>query len=121
MFVGNYVLDGDGYVLISKADVKSSNISKNVIKFLWTFRSTDGRRIRFTFNKFGLFWSSNHQCTLEIGDGANPGRQSRLAHFRGLAVPNDVISVSSSAWVELYDAALSGDSSTIPFLYQNLV
>ena len=58
--------------------------------------------------EFDFYWGSNHYSALEIGDGLDPGNRSRLTHFRGLFLPDDVTSVSNSAWIIIYDAGLVG-------------
>ena len=60
------------------------------------------------FHDFGFYWSTSLVSYLEIGDGLTPGLSSRLAHFRGLNVPSDVLSVSHSAWMKVYNPGLGG-------------
>ena len=117
LLTGHYTLSEGLTVVVSKMDVKQSNSSNNTGKLLWTFSTNSDRRIHFMFTKFGFYWSSNFYCALEIGDGLNPGKPSRLAHFRGLVLPNGVTSVSNAAWVTVYDHALLEYTLAIPITY----
>ena len=98
---GHYNIEAHGSIGILKSDVQS-----NFDNTSWTFRTSAGSRIRFRFHDFGFYWSSEFISYLEIGDGLSPGLSSRLAHFRGLTVPSDVLSVSHSAWMKVYHPVL---------------
>ena len=40
------------------------------------------------------------------------GLKQGLAHFRGLDVPDDVVSVSNAAWITIYELGSAGYTST---------
>ena len=101
---GNYCLDVNESMVISNSDLYSTSQGYNDV--IWTFNTSLGHRINFTFTNFGLYWSTNYYSFLEIGDGLDPGESSRLAHFRGLDLPSNVTSVSNAAWMKVNDPRL---------------
>ena len=74
--------------------------------YLWTFTSSSNLRIQISF---GYFDFKGHEY-LEIGDGLIKENETRLAHFSGAALPNNVTSLSNSAW--MYIAANHGNISS---------
>ena len=93
---------------ISKDDVYEAQRSGDYIPE-WTFNTSAGYRIRFEFQYFSFYWSSSNYSALEIGDGLTRGADTRLVHFRGLYLPSNVTSVSSSAWIRVYGSFVLGD------------
>ena len=63
-------------------------------------KQSNNFRVKFKFGKFGFYGGSSFYSALEIGDGIFPGYSTRLAHFRGLALPSDVISISTTSLVK---------------------
>ena len=105
--------------MITKADLNTSG--KDTASLLvWTFNTTTESRIQFTISEFRLYWSSNYHSSLEIGDGLVPGDSSRLAVFRGLDLPSNVTSVSSSAWLSVQNPVYEGRSSLVRELHVSI-
>ena len=102
-FTGLYNIQNGSTIEITKADINASFRHSSSL-LVWTFKATTESRIIFTFSKFGFYWSSNYHSSLEIGDGLVPGDSSRLAVFRGLDLPSNVTSVSSSAWLSVQNS-----------------
>ena len=111
-FVGYHFLEPNSSINISEADLNATNTYNDDSKLHWTFNTTPGFRIMFKFQRFSLYWSSNYYSALEIGDGVETRPETRLAHFRGLDVPDDVVSVSNAAWITIYELGSAGYTST---------
>ena len=111
-FVGYHFLEPNSSINISEADLNATNTPKDDSKLHWIFNTTLGFRIMFKFHRFSLFWSSNYYSALEIGDGIEIRPGTRLAHFRGLDVPDDVVSVSNAAWITIYEMGPAVYTST---------
>ena len=77
---------------------------------LWTFETYVEYNIRIEFEKFGL-QDAGHEY-VELGDGLEKTEATKLAHFTGSNPPQNVTSVSNSAWVFL---AFVYDNITSPF------
>ena len=111
-FVGYHFLEPNSSINISEADLNATNTSYDDSKLHWTFNTALGFRIMFKFQTFSLYWSSNYYSALEIGDGVEIRPETRLAHFRGLDVPDDVVSVSNAAWITIYEFSSAGYTSS---------
>ena len=66
-----------------------------VYRYLWTFTTNGDLLIQIKFQEFDL---KGHGC-MEIGDGLSKREETRLTRFIGNILPNDVTSVSNSAWI----------------------
>ena len=106
--------------MITKADLNTSGKDTASLFIVWTFNTTTESRIQFTISEFSFYWSSNYHSSLEIGDGLVPGDSSRLAVFRGLDLPSNVTSVSSSAWLSVQNPVYEGRSSLVRELHVSI-
>ena len=66
-----------------------------VYRYLWTFTTNVDLRIQITFQEFDI----KGHAYMEVGDGLSKSEQTRLTRFIGNILPNDVTSVSYSAWI----------------------
>ena len=94
-----YINDSRSIVISSHAFVKTLSNTKDCLKWQALIASTSrGYQVRIAFNQpvFG-----NREEYLEIGDGLYQGEETRLTRFNGSALPNDVISVTNAAWINV--------------------
>ena len=105
LITGLHYIQNGSTMVITKSDLNTSFRHSSSL-LVWTFKATNESRIKFTFSEFKFYWSSNYYSSLEIGDGLFPGDSSRLAVFRGLDLPSNVTSVSSSAWLSVQDPGI---------------
>ena len=96
-----FFIDGNETVTITPGDIiKIQN--KNwycIAGELWTFSTSVGSNINIEFEQFGLH--NHHHEYVELGDGLEKTEGTTLAHFTGRSLPQNVTSVSNSAWVFL--------------------
>ena len=67
----------------------------------WTFSTAPDLKIRITFSQFRFVDGNGYW---EIGDGKIIGKATKLAHFMGYDLPNDVTSVTNAAWIKVHAA-----------------
>ena len=67
----------------------------------WTFSTTSDLKIRITFSQFRFV---DDNWYLEIGDGKDIRKATKLAHFTGYDLPDDVTSVTNAAWIKVHAA-----------------
>ena len=105
--LGHFHINDNTSLQISSHDfVKSISNSGGCLK--WhdlTVSTSSGYQVRISFNEpvFG-----NRDEYLEIGDGLIQGKETRLARFNGSTLPNDVISVSNAAWINIIYSCTKG-------------
>ena len=77
---------------------------------MWTFVTSNGSRIKITFNRFHF---EDHNGYLEICDGLNPETSTTLTRYSGTEAPGNVISVSNAAYIGVH--SLCALNSSIDF------
>ena len=105
--LGHFHINDNSSLPISSHDfVKSISNSGGCLQWhVLTVNTSSDYQARISFNEpvFG-----NREEYLEIGDGLIQGKETRLARFNGSTLPNDVISVSNAAWINIISPCTKG-------------
>ena len=79
----------------------------------WTLNTSQHhqqQRVGIVFMEFNLSKSDEY---IEVGDGLIIGENTRLAHFTGNYIPDDVTSISSAAWISARLSCLNSGAFNI--------
>ena len=98
--IGRYSINEDTTVIIGKHHLHRAWHDYSLSTIEWTFMTTNYSKIIFHFTEFDCYTHSVSACHAEIGDGLEVG-QSRRILVHGRTVPSDVISFSTTAWLQV--------------------
>ena len=97
---GHYFVREGVIIKLSREDLMIAYQANNYLP-VWTFNTSEGYRIRFSFEEFGFYWNNYAYNLLNIGDGFDTESSRTLATFGGRYLPSDVTSVSNGAWLKV--------------------